>query len=104
MAIHVVVHLKIWPRASWIALKLLRRFPCVIGFILTQHMHLRFCIEKKLTYDELIFDGQRSTWSTAGRPTRIALKLLGRLPCVIGIILSEHMQVRFCKGKKLTHG
>ncbi|KAF7821481.1 uncharacterized protein G2W53_026936 [Senna tora] len=43
-----------------------------------------FCIEKKLTNDSLIFDGRRSTWSTAGRPTRIALKLLGRLLCVKG--------------------
>ncbi|KAF7807777.1 Regulator of rDNA transcription protein 15 [Senna tora] len=39
-----------------------------------------------------------------GRPTRMALKLLGRLPCVIGIILTQHMHVRFCLEKKLTHG
>ncbi|KAF7807871.1 uncharacterized protein G2W53_040032 [Senna tora] len=67
-------------------------------------MHVRFCLEKKLTHDSLIFDGRRSTWSTAGRPTRMALKLLGRLPCVIGIILTQHMHVRFCLEKKLTHG
>ncbi|KAF7821641.1 uncharacterized protein G2W53_027096 [Senna tora] len=63
--------LKIWPRASQIALKLLARFPCVISFILTQHMHVGFCIERKLTHDSLIFGGRRSTWSSAGRPTRI---------------------------------
>ncbi|KAF7821620.1 uncharacterized protein G2W53_027075 [Senna tora] len=86
--------LKIWPRASLIALKLLGRFPCDIGFILPQHMHMRFCIEKKLTHDSLIFDGQRSTWQTAGRPTRISLKLLGRLPCVIGIILYKMIRMK----------
>ncbi|KAF7807775.1 uncharacterized protein G2W53_039936 [Senna tora] len=75
------------------------RLPCVIGFILTHHMHVRFCLEKNLTHDSLIFDGRRSTWSTAGLPTRMALKLLGRLPCVIGIILTHHMHVRFCLEK-----
>ncbi|KAF7800371.1 uncharacterized protein G2W53_040061 [Senna tora] len=85
------------------ALKLLGRLPCVIGFILTHHMHVRFCLEKNLTHDSLIFDGRRSTWSTAGLPTRMALKLLGRLPCVIGIILTHHMHVRFCLEKNLTH-
>ncbi|KAF7821465.1 uncharacterized protein G2W53_026920 [Senna tora] len=45
----------------------------------------------------------RPTWSTAGRPTRITFKLLGKLPCVIGIILSEHMHVRFGIEKKWTH-
>ncbi|KAF7821643.1 uncharacterized protein G2W53_027098 [Senna tora] len=49
---------------------------------------------KKFDRDSLNFDGRRSTWSTAGRPTRIALKLLGRLLCVIGIILSQHMHRR----------
>ncbi|KAF7807835.1 uncharacterized protein G2W53_039996 [Senna tora] len=83
--------LKIWPRTSRIALKLLGRFPCVVGFILTQLMHVGFCLERKLTHNSLIFDGRRSTWLVAGRPTRIALKLLGRLPCVIGIILTQHM-------------
>ncbi|KAF7807897.1 uncharacterized protein G2W53_040058 [Senna tora] len=48
--------------------------------------------------------GRRSTRSTAGRPTRMALKLLGRLPCVIGINLTQHMHLRFCLEKKLTHG
>ncbi|KAF7800610.1 uncharacterized protein G2W53_044955 [Senna tora] len=93
----------IWPRASRIGLKLLGRLPCVIGFILTHHMHVRFCIEKKFTHDSLILGGRRSTWSTAGRPTRMALKLLVRLPCVIGFILTHHMHVRFCLEKKLTH-
>ncbi|KAF7807781.1 uncharacterized protein G2W53_039942 [Senna tora] len=92
---------KIWPRASRIALKLLGRFPCVIGFILTHHMHVRFCLEKNLTHDSLIFDGRRSTWSTTGRPTGMALKLLRRLPCVIGIILTRHMHVTFCLEKEV---
>ncbi|KAF7800425.1 uncharacterized protein G2W53_045174 [Senna tora] len=59
---------------------------------------------KKFTHDSLILGGRRSTWSTAGRPTRMALKLLVRLPCVIGFILTHHMHVRFCLEKKLTHG
>ncbi|KAF7807837.1 Protein TAR1 [Senna tora] len=57
---------------------------------------------KKVYHDSLIFDGRRSTWSTAGRPTRMALKLLGRLPCVMGLILTQHMHVRFCLEKKGT--
>ncbi|KAF7821644.1 uncharacterized protein G2W53_027099 [Senna tora] len=52
-------------------------------FIWAYHMHLRFCIEKKLTHDSLLLDGRRSTLSTARRPTRIAMKLLGTLPSVI---------------------
>ncbi|KAF7821671.1 uncharacterized protein G2W53_027126 [Senna tora] len=96
---------KIWSRPSRIALKLLGRIPYVIGFILTQHMHVRFCIGKKLTHHSLIFERRQSTWSTGGRPTQIAMKLLGRLPCVVGIILTQdmhHMHVRFCIEKTLT--
>ncbi|KAF7821488.1 uncharacterized protein G2W53_026943 [Senna tora] len=92
---------KICPRASQIALKLLGRFPCVIGCILTPHMHMTFCIHKKLT-PSLIFDGRRSTWSTTGQPTRIALNLLVRLPCVIGIFLSEHMHVSVADRRRST--
>ncbi|KAF7821660.1 uncharacterized protein G2W53_027115 [Senna tora] len=97
--IHGVVHRRFWQHVSWIGLKLLVRFPCVLGFILTQLMH-----GKKLTHDSLIFDGRRSTWLTAGRPTRITSKILGRLPCIIVIIFSEHMHVRFCIEKKFIHG
>ncbi|KAF7800873.1 uncharacterized protein G2W53_044622 [Senna tora] len=95
---------KISLRTSRIALKLLGRFPCVIGFILTQYMHRRFCLEKKLTHNSMSFVGRRFTRSTAGRPTRMALKLLGRPPYVIGIILTPHMHIRVCLGKKLNLG
>ncbi|KAF7807792.1 uncharacterized protein G2W53_039953 [Senna tora] len=80
--------------------------PSHARIILTHHMHVRFCLEKNLTHDSLIFDGRRSTRSTAGRPTRMALKLLGRLPCVMGIILTQHLHVRFCLEKKRSpkHG
>ncbi|KAF7800875.1 Regulator of rDNA transcription protein 15 [Senna tora] len=101
MAIQVVVHRR-FGHGSRIALTLLGRFPCVIGFILTQHMHMRFCLEKKLTHNSLILDGRGSTRSTTGRPTRMALKLLRRLPCVIGIILTRHMHAIHAVDRRAT--